>query len=306
MRAAAVDIGTNTVRALVSDEAGHLDRFEFLTGLGIGVDANGRLSEDAIDRTVDALEQSWARIGEAPLLRMVATSASRDAENREAFFDRIEEVAGRRPELLSGEEEAALSFAGAIARRPSGLSTVIDLGGGSTEIVAGVDQPVFAKSFDIGSVRITDRFFEVRPVAPDQLTRARDAIVSAVSELPSRVGTLIGVGGTFQTLGRMLGGSNHDVVLDRPRLDDLVSTLAGLSLDATGELPGVSPGREVVILGGALVASTIMTLLGADEVLISCHDLLDGMLALLLAQSHPTDVRHRGGSEPTGPRWRNW
>lgn len=286
MKVAAVDIGTNTVRSLLADESGELDRSEFITGLGQGVDATGRLSDEAINRTVAALEQVAYRIRDSVGVLVAATSASRDAENREAFFDSAERALGRRPALLSGDEEAALSFAGATAQAPAVLSTVVDLGGGSTEIITGVAEPDFAESYDIGSVRITDRHFAARPVSGRVLDTARADIRATIERLPPAAGTIVGVGGTFQTLGLMLAGDNDGVVLRRSQLDDLVDRLAGLTIEETALVEGVAAGRERVILGGALIAATVVSLLGEDEVSISRHDLLDGMVAKLLAQSH--------------------
>lgn len=285
MIVAAVDIGTNTVRCLLADESGELDRSEHITGLGRGVDASGRLSDDAIARTVVALGSVAERTSEATQVRVVATSASRDAANRHSFFDEVEGVLGRRPELLSGPEEAALSFAGATADAPGMLSTVVDLGGGSTEVIRGRRSPDFVRSFDIGSVRITDRHLSVRPVSDHDLSAARDTVRSVVTDLPHPAGEAVGVGGTFQTLGSMLAGSNDGVTVALAELEALVQRLAQLTISETADVGGVTPGRETVILGGSLVAATVLSMLGSDTVRISRHDLLDGMVAQLLAQS---------------------
>lgn len=282
---AAVDIGTNTVRCLVGDETGEIDRLEFVTGLGRGVDATGRLSDDAIERTIAALENVSRSVAEAVAMRVVATSASRDAANRPVFFAAVERVLGQEPELLSGSEEAALSFRGATARSSGRLSTVIDLGGGSTEIVSGRIDPEFVRSFDIGSVRITDRHLASRPVPQADLAAARQTIRTTVRELPAETGEILGVGGTFQTLGLMLTGSNDGVAVSLDRLEALVDRLTRMSISETAAIDGVLSGRERVILGGALIASVVLSMLEAEAVAISRHDLLDGMVAQLLAQS---------------------
>lgn len=286
MTLAVIDIGTNTVRALIRNEAGDLERVEHVTGLGRGVDATGLLAPEAIDRTLSALRRVADRIGAGATIRVVATSASRDAANRSEFFEAVEAVVGREPELLDGLEEAHLSFAGATREVGTGLTTVVDLGGGSTEIITGRGSPTFARSYDIGSVRVTDRHFGERPAPAAALRRAADDIRSTVRPVPDEAGTLVGVGGTFQTLGLVVGGSRHGVELELNVLEQWVERLAAMSLEETARLAGVAAERAIVLLGGTLVAATVVAVLGASKISVSERDLLDGMMAeLVLAQS---------------------
>lgn len=284
---AAVDIGTNTVRCLVADDRGEIHRSEFITGLGHGVDATGRLADDAVQRAITALEHIAGQITSAQVVRVAATSASRDAQNRQAFFDAVERTLGWRPELLSGTQEAELSFRGATGGRPVRVSTVVDVGGGSTEIITGRSDPEYIASFDIGSVRVTDRHFAMRPTPDEVLAAARRDVSAVLTDIPSVPGQVVGVGGTFQTLGSILAGINDGVTLRRSQLEALVDRLAGLTIEGTAAVVGIVPGRERVMLGGALVAATVLESLGVEEVMVSRRDLLDGIVAALLAQSAP-------------------
>jgi exopolyphosphatase/guanosine-5'-triphosphate,3'-diphosphate pyrophosphatase len=204
---AAVDIGTNSMRILVVDDDGvERHREARVTGLGRGVDRAGRLSEDAVDRTLAVLSDYGALMRAAGVdrVRAVATSATRDAANRDEFLNAAEHALGVRPETISGLEEAGLAFVGAIAgitaERPH---LVVDIGGGSTEFVRRDGDRLTAVSVDIGSVRLTDRMLSDRPVAFDQLEAAmrhvESLFVEEVGDVPS-VGTVIGVAGTWTSL----------------------------------------------------------------------------------------------------------
>ena len=291
---AAVDIGTNSMRLLVVDGDGNeVTRMQEVTGLGQGVSSTGRLSAEAIARTVAVL----ARYGEAmrehgvTAARAVATSASRDASNREEFFDRAEQAMGLRPELITGVEEAELSFTGATAGldlpRPH---VVVDIGGGSTEFVWGLDGGIEAVSVDVGSVRLTERLLPDRPADFEQLVAAYhhcDGLFSRTS-LPEQVGTMVGVAGTWTSLGAIgldLPAYDrsrvHLSTLTRMSVDRLVVRLAALTIEATARIPALDPKRAPVILGGAVIARETMRRLGALEVVVSEHDLLDGIVARL-------------------------
>src|SRR5690348_11208071 len=183
MRVASVDIGTNSVRLLVAEaERDHgdaplttVERLMRITRLGQGVDAARRLHPDAIERTTTVLREYGEvieRLG-ATRVRATATSAARDAQNRDEFFDAAERALGTRPELLSGDEEAALSFLGATSELSDGAPyLVVDIGGGSTEFVAGTEKPEGAVSVDIGCVRLTEQFLHSDPPAPEELSQA--------------------------------------------------------------------------------------------------------------------------------------
>jgi exopolyphosphatase/guanosine-5'-triphosphate,3'-diphosphate pyrophosphatase len=287
MKAAAVDIGTNSMRLLIVHQiAGgvvEVGRWQRVTGLGRGVDSTGLLSEEAIDRTLLALAEFGGRMEEEGVARRraVATSASRDAANRDAFFDRAEIALGVRPELITGEEEARLAFAGAT----TGLSmpppfVVVDVGGGSTEFVTSDG----GRSFDIGSVRLTERVLGHRPPPPEELASARAVVAEVLSPVVPTPGTVVGVAGTWTSLAGIMHGDSdvHMREMTAGQTSGLVDLLAGLSVEATAALPGYDPARAPVILAGAVVAEAALKALGAEKVVISLHDLLDGVVAELL------------------------
>jgi exopolyphosphatase / guanosine-5'-triphosphate,3'-diphosphate pyrophosphatase len=292
MAKAAVDIGTNSMRLLVVDDAGaELERIQVVTGLGKGVFASGRLAEDAVERTLEVLEEFGRLMGEHGVTRAraVATAASRAAENREVFFDRAESAVGVRPDLIAGDEEARLSFLGATAGldRP-GPFVVVDIGGGSTEFVWASDGEVTGVSTDIGSVRVTERLLPDRPADFEQLVAVyhhADGQFRHV-DVPVEPSTVIGVAGTWTSLAAIAldlpaydRRRVHHSLIGRHALDRLVVRLAGLTVEETAEIPALDPRRASVILAGSLIAREVMRRLGVMEVLVSEHDLLDGIVA---------------------------
>ena len=289
MKVAAVDIGTNSMRLLmvhlVGDGPVEIGRYERVTGLGRGVDATGELNQEAVDRTLLALSEFGARMRDAGVerKRAVATSASRDARNRERFFDQAELALGIRPEMISGDEEAGLAFAGATAGIDrSGPHLVIDIGGGSTEFVT-IEG---GRSFDIGSVRLTDRLLKDRPSPPDQIGAARAMVAEMFLPVTPFVGAVIGVAGTWTSLARIKHGQGNGAGPDPSELSPedirgLVERLGSLSVEQTAALPGLDPARAPVILAGAIVAEGAAAAVAADKVTVSEHDLLDGVVAAL-------------------------
>jgi exopolyphosphatase/guanosine-5'-triphosphate,3'-diphosphate pyrophosphatase len=292
-RIAAVDIGTNTVRLLVAEEGPDglrdIHRQTIVVGLGRGLEASDILGEEAMARTVAALEtfgEVIEREGVAAR-RAVATSASRDAANRDEFLDRAEEALGFRPEVISGEEEASLGFAAATtAVGGTPPFVVIDPGGGSTEFVFGTDAPQYVISIDMGSVRLTDRALPDRPAPAGRLDRARTTAADALSAvaLPGAPGTVIGVAGTFtslaamhQVLTRYDRERVHGTVLSSADLDSMVGFLAGLTEERTAAIPSLDPARAPVILAGAVVAAEALRAIGAGRVVVSEADMLDGV-----------------------------
>ena len=304
-RVAAVDCGTNSLRLLLADV--DLDRAELtdvarrmeIVRLGQGVDQTGRLAPEALARTVAVLRDyadAIARSG-AQAVRMVATSATRDADNAAEFVRLVKEVLDVAPEVLTGEEEARLSFAGATAElgaRPGGPYLVVDIGGGSTEFVLGAvlsrgDDPPQAVSVDIGCVRMTERHLHADPPAAAEVAAAvadidaaLDTVAGAVPVRQAR--TLIGLAGSVTTVAAIaIGLPAYDAVrIHHARVsaadvhDVTVSLLAGTR--ATRAAIGVMhPGRVDVIGGGALVLDRIMQRFGFGEVLVSEHDILDGI-----------------------------
>lgn len=308
-RVAAVDIGTNSVRLLVAepstsgDGISTIDRRMRITRLGQGVDAARRLHPDAIARTLAVLEEYRSAIDDlgAGAVRVAATSAARDAANRDELFGAVRDVLGVEPELLSGADEAALSFAGATAglhgRDLEPPYLVLDIGGGSTELVVGTDAPTGVLSLDVGSVRLTEQLLHTDPPAPEELSNAvavvRDHLADADRELPAAAGarTLVGVAGTITTIAAIeLGIPEYDpdrihhFVLTRAAAEDVFRTLATETLEERRQNPGLDPGRADVIVGGAVVLVGVLRHYGFSELLVSERDILDGLAASLLAR----------------------
>ncbi|GAA1678604.1 Ppx/GppA phosphatase family protein [Glycomyces endophyticus] len=299
-RVAGIDCGTNSIRLLIADvgEDGRLRdvlrRMEVVR-LGEGVDRTGRLSEAALERTRVALAGYTAEIREHAVesVRMVATSASRDAANAADFTAMVEATLGRAPEVITGDEEARLSFTGAVATLPAhaGQRLLIDIGGGSTEFVRGTGALVAAAiSVDVGCVRMTERHLRSDPPRPEEIDAAvADVTGVAGGELavadPDRAATeLVAVAGTATTIaGIALGLPAYDPeAIDGTRLtyEQVAKTTADLAAAdhaARLAIPVMHPGRADVIVGGALVLRTVMERSGIDAVLISEHDILDGI-----------------------------
>lgn len=297
MRVAAVDIGTNTVRMLVADVDGirieDVDRAVDVVGLGRGLDRSGAMAPESIGVAVAALTGYGRRIHEAnpSRIRVVATSAARDASNSGELMERIEAVLGVAPDVISGEAEAALAFAGAVWGVGSpGRHLVIDLGGGSTEFVSGFEHPDVAVSVDIGSVRLTDRLLAARPPTSAELERARLEVrkMFATVSIPGPPRGVIGVAGTFTSLAAIhLGLKRYDrAKVHRMRLalgdlDGLVARLADMTLEETAAIPSLDPMRAPVILAGAVVATEAVRRSGSKSVMVSEADMLEGIVLAL-------------------------
>lgn len=303
MRVAAVDIGTNTVRLLVADvgagETESLDVVEWrvvVVRLGRGVDATRKINPDVLGRSVAVLAGFGAvivRTG-AEAVRAVATSAVRDASNSDEFLDRATEALGVRPDVIDGDEEAALSFRGAtLGVESAGPVLVIDLGGGSTEFVLGTTEPDYSVSIDVGSVRITERHLQQRPVQPGQLAVARSAADELMARvaLPTQPSTVIGVGGTFSTLAAMHldlarfdSQKVHGTTMTLTAIEGLVEFLALQSVQETRKIASMDEGRADIILGGSIVVERALKVVGVTDVRISETGILHG-LALSLGQA---------------------
>ncbi|MCH7231280.1 Ppx/GppA family phosphatase [Glycomyces sp. L485] len=299
-RVAGIDCGTNSIRLLIADvdESGRLHdvvrRMEVVR-LGEGVDDTGRLSGAALERTRVALADYTAQIREhgAEAVRMTATSASRDAENAHEFKEMVESTLGAAPEVITGDDEARLSYTGAVATLPAieGQRLLVDIGGGSTEFVRGEDSRVLsAISVDVGCVRMTERHLRsdppTRPEAEAAVADIQSVVDRALSVAdPGReAGELVAVAGTATTLaGIALDLPSYDAdAIDGTKLSyeqvaKVTGDLAAADHAERLAIPVMHPGRADVIFGGALVLRTIMERSGADAVLISEHDILDGI-----------------------------
>ena len=302
---AAVDCGTNSTRLLVVDAAGRpLERLMRITRLGQGVDAGRRLQDDAVARVAAALAE-FAEVLElhgVEQVRAVATSAARDAVNPEALLDAAEAVLGTRPELLSGLEEARLSFLGATAALPAGGPPLLvaDIGGGSTELIVGIpgDEPLGAVSLDVGCVRLTERCIEHDPPAPEELANALGEVHDLLEDADRRVPALaaaegfIGLAGTVSTVAALdLGLATYDAdqihhhLLERATVEDWFRTMAmGDRADRLGN-PGLEEGRADVIVAGMCVLVAILRHRGLGSCLVSESDILDGLCASVRARS---------------------
>jgi exopolyphosphatase/guanosine-5'-triphosphate,3'-diphosphate pyrophosphatase len=301
-RVGAIDIGTNSVRLLVADVDGAgpdaklqpLERQMRITRLGAGVDRNRSLAPDAIARTVDVLRGYRATLDDLGVtrLRATATSAARDASNRDDFFTAAHDALRITPELLSGDDEAALSFLGATAELDAPAPfLVVDIGGGSTELVLGTDAPTGLVSLDIGCVRVTEQFLESDPPAPEELSNAVASVRDLVADVPRVVpgaadaATLVGLAGTVTTVAAIELGLPaydperiHHFRLTRDAAEDVFRTLATESAAQRAHNPGLEAGRVDVIVGGAIVLVSVMRVLGFDEMLVSEADILDGLV----------------------------
>ena len=304
-RVAAVDCGTNSIRLLIA-EAGpdgglvELDRRTEIVRLGQGVDATGEFHPDALTRTFAATDAYAALIRDAGVpserIRFVATSASPDARNRDAFSSGIHDRLGVTPEVVTGDTEAQLSFAGALSRvRPEAEPVlVMDIGGGSTELIVGradggVDAAV---SLDIGSVRLTERFLRDHPPAPDAVAAAAahvDELLTGRGLDFAAVGTWIGVAGTATTLAgvhlqleRYDRERVHGTVLGLEVLHALFDRLVHATVAEIRALPSMHPGRADVVTAGTLVAVRVAERLQVPGLLVSESDILDGTALELL------------------------
>lgn len=297
---AAIDCGTNSTRILVADATGRpLVRRNTITRLGQGVDQTRRLAPEAIDRVAATLGEYRKLLDEHDVskVRITATSAARDAVNRDAFFDVAEAAVGWRPELLSGGEEGRLSFAGATAGLDAvnGPFLVVDIGGGSTEFIVGTTEPLGVTSIDVGCVRLTERFLHGDPPHPGELSDAlsvvRVYLDDVVREVPQTMDAarLVGLAGSVTTVAAVeLGLATYDAdrihhfVLTRAAAEDVFRTLATERRDDRRANPGLEEGRVDVIVGGALVLVAVMRYFDFDECLVSEADILDGLVQTLL------------------------
>lgn len=306
MSVAAIDCGTNAVRLLVADvdADGVLHehtRLMRIVRLGEGIDRTGEFASAALERTFGALDEYAQVIREHGVtrIRFVATSASRDARNRDDFVAGVEARLGVAPEVISGDEEAALSFVGAVRGLPDGLVVppplVVDIGGGSTEFVLGTVAPEHAISVDVGCVRMTERHLVGDPPTVEQVAATWSDIEAAVAAAGRAVpfdeaGCFIGLAGTVTTVAAMAmdlpeydESLLHGSVITKEQVDDVTARLLAMTRAERAALPFMHPGRVDVIAGGAMVLQEAMRAAGAPSVIVSETDILDGIVYRLAA-----------------------
>jgi exopolyphosphatase/guanosine-5'-triphosphate,3'-diphosphate pyrophosphatase len=296
---AAIDCGTNSTRLLISEGSGRerraLDRRNVITRLGQGVSTTGRLDPSAIARTIAALEGYKASLDAhgVTAVRMTATSAARDAANSADFFDAAEAAVGVRPELISGEEEGRLAFAGATSELDPGQGPflVVDIGGGSTECIVGTDSVEAVRSLELGCVRLTEAHLSTDPPAPEELSNAvaeaTELFADLLRELPQMQAarTVVGLAGTVTTVAAVEIGlaewdrdAIHHFRLTRAAAEDVFRTLATEPLADRVHNPGLEAARADVIVGGCCALVALYRALGIDELLVSEADILDGLV----------------------------
>jgi exopolyphosphatase / guanosine-5'-triphosphate,3'-diphosphate pyrophosphatase len=332
-RVAAIDCGTNSIRLLIADINKESDQSERGRGasdprhpspapltdvtrqmrivrLGEGVDRTGRLSAAALDRTMTALTEYAGLIADAKpaAVRMVATSATRDAANAQEFTDRVRDILGVAPEVITGDEEAWLSFTGAtreLAGTPLAAEClppylVTDIGGGSTEFVlGGPDEAeagrqvtrgqILSRSVNIGCVRLTERHLHGDPPLPAEIAATSKDIDAALGQAAAAVPaekarTLVGLAGSVTTVAAIALGLDeydsartHHSRISAARVHETADALLAMTRAERAAIPVMHPGRVDVIGAGALILDRIMTTFGFTEVLVSEHDILDGI-----------------------------
>jgi len=296
-RVAAIDCGTNSIRLLIADIAG--DNFKEvlrtmeIVRLGQGVDQNKAFHPDAIARTLKAVELFRDQIASKGVekIRFCATSATRDATNRNLFIDGVRDILGIEVEVIPGEEEAELSFIGATKefRQSDAPFLVVDIGGGSTEFVFGSEKVEFAKSVNIGCVRMSERHLNTQPPSMAQIAQAivdiDIAITQAAAVVPiTTAKTLVAVAGTATTVAaaalELTDYDRHLIHLSRISSDKVhkaAASFQSMNKDQIASLGFMHPGRVDVITAGSLVLSRIMAATGAAEFVASESDILDGM-----------------------------
>lgn len=300
-RVAAVDVGTNSVRLLVAEGPAPVrvvEREMRITRLGAGVDAAGVLDDAALERTLACLDdyaRRWRELG-AERVRIAATSAVRDAADRDRFFDGVRARTGIAAEVLSGDEEARTAFHGATALvEAEAPYLVLDIGGGSTEFIRGTSEPEAVTSRQLGCVRLRERALPGDPPDAAAVAAARSAIAAELDTVerlvdPVRARTLIGVAGTVTTIGALhlelpayLPERIHGTRVPAAAVHALTERLLALPSAERALLGPMAPGREDVIHAGALILDEVVRRFGFDEVLVSESDILDGLALGLLA-----------------------
>ncbi len=312
---AAIDCGTNSIRLLIAEPDGagglhELHRQTDIVRLGQGVDASGEFHPDALARTFATTETYAALIRDHGVptdkIDFVATSAARDARNREEFFTGIWDRVGVTPEVITGDREATLSFTGAVSGLDDGPEPllVMDIGGGSTELILGDRDGMIRSSvsLDVGSVRLTERFLGAGPPDPAELGRAAsyvDRLLDGCGVDLAAAQTWIGVAGTATTLAAVHleleqydRTKVHRAVITVDALGALLADLADKTVEEIRAIPSMHPGRADVICAGTLIAARVARRVGTDQLVVSETDILDGIAMSLLASPERSPTRH--------------
>jgi len=289
---AAIDCGTNTIKLLIGDLPEVAVRETRMVRLGQDVDRTGRLGEEALGRAFAAIDEYAALLEQHDVgrIRFCATSATRDAANAQAFSDGVFERLGVRPEVLTGAEEAALAYDGAVrnlAVPPEPPVLVVDIGGGSTELILGDHEPTSARSMDIGSVRLHERHVWHDPPTADEVAAVVADIDSSLDECPvdpAAAATVVGIAGTITTVA---AGVLDLPAYDRDAIDQqllrvadvhaMVDRLVAMPVEARLGLPYLHPGRADVIDAGALILSRVLRRVRVETMIVSEADILDGI-----------------------------
>ncbi|WP_277345745.1 Ppx/GppA phosphatase family protein [Nocardioides sp. JQ2195] len=289
---AAIDCGTNTIKLMIARLPDVLVRETRMVRLGQDVDRTGRLADEALARTFAAVDEYAALIREHDVeqIRFCATSASRDASNAEVFVAGVRERLGIEPEVVAGHEEAGLAFDGAVRNlrdEPNKPVLVVDIGGGSTELILGSTSPEAAHSMDIGSVRMHERHLHSDPPTPDEIAAATRDIDAHLDECPVPAGdaaTVVGVAGTILTVAAgVLDLPAYDrdridqSVLSREAVHTMTERLLAMTVEERLALPYMEPGRADVIGAGALILDRVLRRTAVDELVASEADILDGI-----------------------------
>jgi exopolyphosphatase/guanosine-5'-triphosphate,3'-diphosphate pyrophosphatase len=296
LRVAAIDCGTNTIKLMIatlSAEGADVHvRTSRMVRLGQGVDSTGRLADEAMERTFAAIDEYAALIGEHPVdqVRFCATSATRDAANGDVFAAGVRARLGIDPEVVAGHEEAHLSFDGAVRNLRSVPETpvlVLDIGGGSTELILGDAAPTSEHSMDIGSVRMHERHLHSDPPTEAEIAAAVADIDAHLDSCPvdaAQARTVVGVAGTIITVAAgVLGLTSYDrdaidqAVLDRDDVHDFAARLLAMTVEERLALPFMHPGRADVIGAGALILDRVLHCTSTSSLVVSEADILDGI-----------------------------
>ena len=297
---AAIDMGTNSTRLLVHDGENTIERLMTITRLGQDVDRTGRLADEAIERVLSCLRTYKSVMDQHGVTRVraVATSAARDAANRDEFFTAVHDVIGVEPELLSGFDEGKLSFRGATADLDpaDGPFLVFDIGGGSTEFAFGTDEAEAAMSLDIGCVRLTEKYVEHDPPRPEELVACLSITEAHLDDVARQMpqiahaATVVGLAGTVSTAAAVeLGLAEYDrdrihhFVLTKEAAEDVYRTLVTEARDDRIHNPGLEEARADVIVGGMCILVRIMRYFDIEELVVSEADILDGLVFSLLS-----------------------